>query len=96
MEINKFEGVNLHPIPVLDDEKSTTSTTHSILTPSETATDTPTEHATDAKIADSTVPWPGSTFIIRALSSGAEKVLTLLDGNVVLAPPGGRGSIHWE
>jgi hypothetical protein len=33
------------------------------------------------------------TFIIRSVSSG--HVITLLDGQVVLAPPGGRGSIHW-
>ncbi|OBT52938.1 hypothetical protein VE04_07635, partial [Pseudogymnoascus sp. 24MN13] len=30
------------------------------------------------------------TFIIRSVS-----VITLLDEQVVLAPPGGRGSIHW-
>ena len=41
----------------------------------------------------SSVPWPGSTFIIRSVSSG--QVITLLDGQIVLAPPGGRGSIHW-
>jgi hypothetical protein len=39
------------------------------------------------------VPWPGSTFIIRSVSSG--QVMTLLDGQIVLAPLGGRGSIHW-
>jgi hypothetical protein len=40
------------------------------------------------------VPWPGSTFIIRSISDG--QVLTLLDGQIVLARPGGgRGSIHW-
>jgi hypothetical protein len=41
----------------------------------------------------SSVPWPGSTFIIRSVSTG--HVITLLDGKVVLASPGGRGSIHW-
>ena len=41
----------------------------------------------------SSVPWPGSTFIIRSVSSG--HVITLLGGRIVLAPPGGRGSIHW-
>jgi hypothetical protein len=40
------------------------------------------------------VPWPGNTFIIRDMSSG--NVLTLLDGQVVLSPLGGRGSIHWR
>lgn len=34
----------------------------------------------------SSVPWPGSTFIIRSASSG--QVLTLLDGQLVLASPG--------
>src|SRR6266487_2794649 len=43
--------------------------------------------------SSSSVPWPGSTFIIRSVSSG--QVITLLDGQIVLAPPGGRGSIHW-
>lgn len=42
----------------------------------------------------SSVPWPGSTFIIRSASSG--NVLTLLDGQIVLAQHGSRGSIHWE
>jgi hypothetical protein len=40
------------------------------------------------------VPWPDSTFIIRSVASG--QVMTLLDGQIVLAPLGGRGSIHWE
>ncbi|OCL05127.1 hypothetical protein AOQ84DRAFT_414251 [Glonium stellatum] len=46
-----------------------------------------------AKPNSSSVPWPGSTFIIRSVSSGY--VLTLLDGQVALAQPGGPGSIHW-
>lgn len=45
------------------------------------------------KSSTSSVPWPGSTFIIRSASSG--EVITLLDGGVVLARPGGPGSIHW-
>jgi hypothetical protein len=39
------------------------------------------------------VPSHGFTFIIRSVSSG--HVITLLDGQVMLAPPGDRGSIHW-
>lgn len=39
------------------------------------------------------VPWPNSTFIIRSLSSG--HVITLLDGQITLTSPSGRGSIHW-
>jgi hypothetical protein len=45
------------------------------------------------KLTSSSVPWPGSTFIIRSASSG--QVLTLCDGQVILSQPGGRGSIHW-
>ena len=40
------------------------------------------------------VPWPGSLFIIRSVTSG--HVITLHDGHIALAPPGGPGSIHWE
>jgi len=43
---------------------------------------------------NSSAPWPGSTFIIRSAESG--RVLTLLDGQLILASPGTRGSIHWE
>ncbi|KAI4201011.1 MAG: hypothetical protein LQ346_002253 [Caloplaca aetnensis] len=39
------------------------------------------------------VPWPGSTFIIRSVSSG--EVITLLDGQIILARPGGKGCIYW-
>lgn len=43
--------------------------------------------------ASSSIPWPGSTFLIRASSSG--KLLTLDTGNVILARPGTNGpSIH--
>ena len=47
----------------------------------------------DSKTSLSSIPWPGSTFIIRSASSG--HVITLLDGQIVLAQLGGRGSIHW-
>ncbi|MCJ1382647.1 hypothetical protein MMC17_005760 [Xylographa soralifera] len=40
------------------------------------------------------VPEPGSTFIIRSVSS--RQIITLLKGQVVLAPPGSFGSPHWE
>ena len=39
------------------------------------------------------VPWPGSIFIIRSVSSG--HVITLLDGQIVLTRPGGRGCHYW-
>ncbi|KAI9051626.1 hypothetical protein LZ554_004669 [Drepanopeziza brunnea f. sp. 'monogermtubi'] len=44
--------------------------------------------------SSSSVPWPGGTFIIRAVASG--KVLTLVNGRVELASPGTRGSIYWD
>jgi hypothetical protein len=47
----------------------------------------------DTKHLSSSVPWPGSTFIIRNALSG--HVITLREGQLVLAPLGGRDSIHW-
>lgn len=47
----------------------------------------------NARISSSSVPWPGSTFIIRSVASG--DVLTLRDGKIILARPGSFGSIHW-
>ncbi|KAI9789597.1 MAG: hypothetical protein M1816_005906 [Peltula sp. TS41687] len=72
------------------------STVYTATTPPETiATDLPDDHDPfgGAKSSSSSVPWLGSTFIIRCVSSG--HVITLLDGQIVLARPGGRGSIHW-
>ncbi len=41
------------------------------------------------------IPWPGSTFIICSVDDG--QVITLLDGQIKLTPPGScRGSMHWE
>ena len=37
-------------------------------------------------------PWPGSTFTIRSVSSG--RVLTLLNGQIVLTQPSSQGSIY--
>lgn len=64
-------------------------------TPAETirsasATDNPPSF--DVAVSSS-VPWPGSTFILRSATTGL--VLTLLDGQINLAPVGGTGSIHW-
>lgn len=42
--------------------------------------------------SSSLVPWPGTTFIIRSVSS--RHMLTLLDGQVVLTQPDGLGSNH--
>jgi len=49
------------------------------------------------KLNSTSTPWPGSTYIIRSTSPGTSgHVITLLEGQVVLAKPGGRGSIHWD
>lgn len=42
----------------------------------------------------SSVPWPNNIFIIRSVSSG--RCITLLHGNIILAPPGGPGNFRWE
>jgi hypothetical protein len=51
-------------------------------------------HDFDTSPTTSSVPWPGSTFILRDAFSG--HVLTLLSGSLSLSPPGSRGSIHWK
>ncbi|KAF2640673.1 hypothetical protein P280DRAFT_400249 [Massarina eburnea CBS 473.64] len=43
---------------------------------------------------NSSIPWPGSCYMIRA--SGSASVITLIDGRVTLKAPGGWGSIYWE
>lgn len=65
------------------------STTYTPTTTSDTFTEDPPEYHDQSSGA----PSHGFTFIIRSVSSG--QVITLLDGQVVLAPPGGPGSIHW-
>ncbi|KAF2106423.1 hypothetical protein BDV96DRAFT_507865 [Lophiotrema nucula] len=42
---------------------------------------------------DTSVPWPGNTYIIR--SKGTSHILTLLEGRPQLLSPGHRGCIHW-
>jgi hypothetical protein len=64
----------------------------SIYTPTTTA-DNVTLDLVEDHASSSWVPSHGSTVIIRSLSCG--NVLTLLDGDIVLAPPSGRGSILW-
>lgn len=81
------------PRPIPDPDSSTAYTAH---TPPETvAADLldDLDPLSGTKPSSSSVPWPGSTFIIRSVDSGY--VITLLDGQIVLEPPGGRGSIHW-
>ncbi|KAF2743371.1 hypothetical protein M011DRAFT_480942 [Sporormia fimetaria CBS 119925] len=44
----------------------------------------------------SDVPWPSATYVISVQSKGQERVLALLEGEVVLKPASSRYSIHWE
>ena len=85
------------PKPIHNDDDDDSSTIYTTAyTPSETITpDLLDEHDPlgGAEPSSYLVPWPSSTFIIRAISSG--HVLTLLDGQIILTQPGGHGSIHW-
>ena len=88
--IMDLHQVDLPPFPDLDD-----STTYSGTTPPESvATDVPDHDDCGSAKPNSLVPWPGSTYIIRSVSSG--HLMTLLDGQVLLTQAGGRGSIHWR
>ncbi|KAI4146960.1 MAG: hypothetical protein L6R39_003272 [Caloplaca ligustica] len=83
----------VQPEPTMDGDDSTIYTA---TTPPETvATERQDDHDpfSGAEPSFSMVPWPGSTFIIRCVSSG--HVITLLDGQIVLTQPGGPGSIRW-
>lgn len=75
---------------ILDDNDSTVFTG---VTPPETViTDCQDlEHESD-KTSSSSVPWPGSTFLIRSVKSG--KLITFHDGRIQLLSPGSRGFIH--
>ncbi|KAJ9603419.1 hypothetical protein H2200_012197 [Cladophialophora chaetospira] len=86
----------LNEVPPKPMTEPDNSTVHTARTPPETVLDDFFDTAdplSDPVPITSSVPWPGSTFIIRAASSG--QVLTVLDGRVSLAPIGGPGSIHW-
>lgn len=86
-----FYQVDTNPMPEPDN-----STEYTTVTPPETvAADLLDDYDefSGARPSSCSVPWPGSTFLIRSASSG--RVITLLDGQIVLARPGSRGSIHW-
>lgn len=87
--------VDMDPRPMSEADDSTVNTA---ATPPETIIDDnlldTEDPLTDNPLTSSSVPWPGSTFIIRSASSG--KVLTLVDGKIILASAGSRGSIHWK
>jgi hypothetical protein len=48
----------------------------------------------DPKPSPSSVPWPGYNFLIRDVETG--HLITLEDGRIIMAQPGGPGSIHWQ
>jgi len=75
------------PNPVLDFDDSTAYTA---TTPPETIADNLDQ---DVGFRSSSVPGPGFTFIIRSVSCG--RVITLLDGQIVLTQLGGCGSTRW-
>lgn len=81
---------NLMDSAIPDDDDSTILTVN---TPTDTNPPNDSDPFDDAEPSPFLVPWPGSTFIIRSVSSG--KVIMLLDGQIVLTQPGGRGSSHW-
>jgi hypothetical protein len=81
-------GMNVvNPSPDLDFDDSTAYTA---TTPPETIAD---NLDRDVSFSTSSAPEPGFTFIIRSVSCG--RVITLLDGRIVLTQPGDCGSIHW-
>lgn len=56
---------------------------------------TPEESINDLPNDLSSVPWPGSTFIISSIVSG--NVITLSDGQITMTRPGSRShSIYWR
>lgn len=80
--------------PYDDDDGHSSTTLPAFTPPSTIVDDVLDDHHTITDVFNSSlVPWPGSTFLIRSVASG--EVITLLDGNVVLTRPGGRGSSHW-
>lgn len=70
--------------------ESETTTDWTAMTPSES-----TLGDINSREVVTSVPWPGNTFIITTTES-PERVITFVDGLIVLAPPGGRGSIRWD
>lgn len=81
--------------PHQPDSKSIPDTNNQTLyTPPASTVDIPASPITGPGVRHQ-VPLDGRTFIIRAVSEENDSVLTLLNGNVVLAPMNTRGSIYW-
>ncbi|KAF2787777.1 hypothetical protein K505DRAFT_329436 [Melanomma pulvis-pyrius CBS 109.77] len=85
---------NISPEPIQDHDDATIYTTST--PPESVATGLSDENNSvqTIQIISSSVPWPGSRYVIRR--AGSTHVITLFDGQVLLAPPGGRGAIYWE
>ncbi|USP74128.1 hypothetical protein yc1106_01402 [Curvularia clavata] len=74
-------------LPIIDSKTAT------ICTPS-MSSDNTTKDFQQSEGFQSSVPWPGRTFIIRSQENG--KVITFLDGEVILDKPGGLGTFRWR
>lgn len=81
----------LDAMPTLDNDNSTISAP---CTPPESVATGIGEDHNAPKARTSSVPWPGSTFIIQSAASG--EVITLRDGKIALASPSGCDSIYWD
>lgn len=68
-------------------------TAYMAMTPPETIAGYIADQPDPIKSSSSSVPWPGSTFIIRCATSG--HVVALLNGQIALEAPDGSGSIRW-
>ncbi|KAH7562522.1 hypothetical protein BM1_02042 [Bipolaris maydis] len=85
----------------IDSETSTVCTSPTICTTSPICTP-PTTNSNPATSKDpqkwenfqSSIPWPGRTFIIRSHDTG--QVITFLDGEIILDKPGGFGTFRWR
>jgi hypothetical protein len=75
-------------MPSPDDDNPPT-----LYTPSATSRSTSTimDQSSDSQ---SSVPWPGRTFIIRSRFNG--QVITFLNGDIVLEKPGSLGTFRWR
>ncbi|XP_014557167.1 hypothetical protein COCVIDRAFT_97711 [Bipolaris victoriae FI3] len=85
----------------VDSETSTVCTSPTICTTSPICTP-PTTNSNPITSKDqqkwesfqSSIPWPGRTFIIRSHDTG--QVITFLDGEIILDKPGGFGTFRWR
>jgi len=65
----------------------------SMYTPS-VASDNTTKELDKGDNNQSSTPWPGRVFIIRSRANG--KVITFLNGKIILEAPGGLGTFRWR